>query len=62
MCCVMQVAAQRQKQAEEIQQIHSRVKTAVAGKDDIIASLKAQMHSTELVLAQQHAELQSSKA
>ena len=58
----VQVARQRQKQAEEIHQIHSRVKAAVDGKDDIIASLRAQMRSTELVLAQQHAELESSKA
>ena len=58
----MQVVEQRQKQAEEIQRIHSRVKSAVAGKDDIIASLKAQMHSTELLLASQHAELESSRA
>lgn len=53
------MVTQRQKQAEEIRQIHSRVKAAVTSKDDTIASLKQQMHSTELMLAQQHAELQS---
>ena len=56
---MLQVVKQRQKQTEETQRIHSRVKAAVASKDDIIASLKQQMHSTELLLAQQHAELQA---
>lgn len=55
----MQAVTQRQKHTEEIQQIHSRVKAAVASKDDIIASLRQQMRSTELLLAEQHAELQS---
>ena len=59
MLYVLQAVSQRQKQAEETQQIHSRVKAAVASKDDIIASLKQQMHSTELLLVQQHAELQA---
>ena len=58
-CLMLQMVTQSQNQAEEIQQIHSRVKAAVTSKDDTIASLKQQMHSTELMLAQQHAELQS---
>lgn len=60
--CNLQVATQKQKHFEEIQRVHLRVKAAVASKDETIASLKQQMHSTEQMLAQQHAELQSTNS
>ena len=59
-----QVEELKQKQNQELKQVQMRVQTAVATKDDIIATLRQQLDkttqqlkSTEAVLQQQQDEL-----
>lgn len=60
----MQVEELKQKQKQELKQVHLRVQTAVATKDDTVAALREQLdktsqqlRSTEAVLQRQQEEL-----
>ena len=62
--CLLQMTELQTKHSQELKQVQARVQTAVATKDDTIATLKKQLgdltqrlQSTEAVLHQQQAEL-----